>query len=228
MPLHRYESPNGQGLCTYTSAGKVCGEKATYVTHLKSGEKIVTHPFDGGDLALYCAYVYEGGATCNRSADWPVHQPKTGCGVEAKLNTLAATVPSYSEHKPDQVRAYLDEKASAAYETYYGTTFPVDDPPTTAQVVAMFHDRALRLAVAKNQAYADAWRRQGYIGNVARVLSKVERLRNLVWQDNTWLGTGGDESAQDEETLRDTLLDLANLAAFAAANLAAGNKWGKP
>lgn len=225
MPLHRYESPNGQGLCTYTSAGKVCGEKATYVTHLKSGEKIVTHPFNDKGLS-YCAYVYEGGAVCNRSADWPVHQPKTGCGVEGAL--AAGRQAMEAMKLPDPVRAYLDKNASAAYETYHGTVFPVDDPPTTAQVVAMFHDLGLRLAVAKNQAYADAWREQGYIGNIARVLSKASRLRAMAWGEQLAdEGTAGASEATGE-TLRDTLLDMANLCAFAAHNLDQGNRWGKP
>lgn len=114
-------------------------------------------------------------------------------------------------------------KADGSYETYHGAVFPVDNPPTTTQIVAMFHDTALRLVVAKNQAYGSAWKKQGYIGNVARVLSKVERLRNLVWCDDQ------DQILTDahEETLRDTLLDLANLCAFTAHNLAEGNRWGR-
>lgn len=83
-------------------------------------------------------------------------------------------------------------------------------------------DEALALVTEKDRAYAGAWRRQGYMGNVSRVLSKVERLRELVWGDDVMaLGdtVGG-------ETVEDTLLDLINLSAMTLHNFRAGDRWG--
>lgn len=204
IPLHTYQSPNGHGLCTYETDGMACGNAEAYVVHVR-----------------------------------------TGCGVEGKFKpvtdaTLTPLVPGQGMSAEQRIPAsdfgaaltpaeqYMEarEKADSAYRTYHGAGFPVDDPPTTAQVVAMFHDAALRLAVSKDQTYRKAWQRQGYMGNVGRILSKVERLRSMVWQDNVWITTGGEEAAEEEETLRDTLLDMANLCAFAAHNIAKGNRWG--
>lgn len=205
IPLHTYQSPNGHGLCTYEIDGMACGNAEAYVVHVR-----------------------------------------TGCGVEARFKpvtdaTLAPLVPGqgmpkdpdpelgqeYDRRPKDPVSAYLKERADMAHETYHGAVFPVDDPPTTAQVVALFHDAALRLAVAKDQTYRKAWVEQGYMGNVGRILSKMARLRNMVWCDEA-VSVGPDGAPLDEytETVRDTLLDLANLCAFAAHNMARGNRWG--
>ena len=188
IPLHTYQSPNGQGLCTYETDGMVCGNAEKYVVHVR-----------------------------------------TGCGVEAKFApvtdaTLAPLVPGQGMPK-DRVSAYLEEKANMAHETYHGAVFPVDSPPTTAQVVAQFHDAALRLAVSKDQAYRKAWVEQGYMGNVGRILSKASRLRALMWGDRH-VEEMTTEELMREDGIRDTLLDMANLCAFAAHNMAEGNRWG--
>lgn len=209
IPLHLYKSPNGNGLCSFEANGQVCGgQRIAFIHMLPPAEPttVTDHPF-----------LTELGIPADIGCRWATGQG-THCGASFDRHATA--------YAPDPVQKYLEEKGSAAYETYHGASFPVDDPPTTAQTVAMFHDQALRLAVIKNRAYGDAWRKQGYVGNLARVLSKAERLRSLLWQDKVWVGTGGDESQQDEETVRDTLLDLANLCAMMAANVAAGNRWG--
>lgn len=86
---------------------------------------------------------------------------------------------------------------------------------------------ALRLLEHKNEQYGDAWRKQGYMGNLARIQSKAERLKSLLWRD-----AGGNgyplpaNYSRDGETVVDTLLDLINLAAMAAINWTEENRWG--
>lgn len=88
---------------------------------------------------------------------------------------------------------------------------------TTALILGIF-ERCIVLQKRKAETYGEAYRSQGYMGNVARVLSKVSRLRNMVWRDV------GIESS--EESVEDTAFDLINLAAFFLINYMVKNKWG--
>ena len=88
------------------------------------------------------------------------------------------------------------------------------------------HSEAIReLIIKKSAAYGNAWERQGYMGNLARVLSKAARLENMVWQDYTPENEGQEEPGG--ESVLDTLQDLAALTAFFVANLDGGNRWGR-
>jgi hypothetical protein len=78
---------------------------------------------------------------------------------------------------------------------------------------------AIDLVTMKDAHYGGAWRTQGYMGNVARVLSKVSRLKTMMWCDE-------DPDEALEEPIMDTLVDLINLAAFTVVNLREGNRWG--
>lgn len=93
-------------------------------------------------------------------------------------------------------------------------------PGSAPAVVQRFASECEALAAEKDALYGGAWQRQGYMGNMARVLSKVERLRNMVWGDVTPEGT-------PEETVLDTLRDLANLCAFMSENVQNDNRWGE-
>lgn len=94
-------------------------------------------------------------------------------------------------------------------------------PGTTLAALQQVFEECLNLAHAKDTAYQGAWKAQGYMGQTARVLSKVARLRALLWHS--------DDGAppMPEETVADTLLDLVNIAAFTLTNLRDGNRWGK-
>jgi hypothetical protein len=95
--------------------------------------------------------------------------------------------------------------------------FSVAGDATTALMLEVF-GQCITLQRRKALTYGDAFRSQGYMGNVARVLSKVARLKNMVWRD--W-------SIEDtEETIEDTAFDLINLAAFFILNRRDRNKWG--
>jgi len=83
------------------------------------------------------------------------------------------------------------------------------------------------LIAKKSEGYGNAWQEQGYMGNLARILSKTARLRNMLWRENPWLGTGGDEASEEQESALDTLHDMAALCAFFVANLRMGQRWGR-
>lgn len=102
--------------------------------------------------------------------------------------------------------------------------------PGTAASVWQGHADAVQALLKRKKAYGDAWKAQGYMGNIGRVLSKCSRLRNLLWSDNV-PDLSVSEEAEDErgtevETVLDTLYDLSALCAFAIANIEEGNRWG--
>lgn len=79
-------------------------------------------------------------------------------------------------------------------------------------------ERCLEMQESKAKNYGQAWRDQGYVGNLARVLSKVSRLRYMMWREY--------EIENAEESRKDSFYDLINLAAFAILNLNDKNRWG--
>lgn len=87
-----------------------------------------------------------------------------------------------------------------------------------------YSEHVRKLIVRKSAGYGNAWERQGYMGNLSRVLSKSARLENMMWRDpgDEEFGTG---TALDESVL-DTLWDLGALCAFTVANIEEGNRWG--
>jgi hypothetical protein len=108
------------------------------------------------------------------------------------------------------------------YEDYHTAHVHLDMRTPPLADVQKVLDEALELARAKNEAYGDSWRKRGYMGNLARIFSKADRLENMVWQDDH----DTDHEGQSE-SVEDTLLDLVNLAAFALVNAREGNRWGK-
>lgn len=89
---------------------------------------------------------------------------------------------------------------------------------TLLTMVDVFEDM-LNLVARKSVGYGDAWQRQGWMGNLARIQSKSDRLKSLLWHDK--------ETVDPVEAVDDTLLDLANLAVFMRLNRVLGNKWGE-
>ena len=115
----------------------------------------------------------------------------------------------------EQVRETVSLMKDSAWNIGPGQVQLVEDPDVVEGVIA----EALSLYRQKNRDYSDAWRRQGWAGNVARVLSKAARLKNMLWRDQPQMGT--------EETVEDTLLDMINLCAFTIINIRENNRWGK-
>jgi hypothetical protein len=86
------------------------------------------------------------------------------------------------------------------------------------EMVVVF-ENALNLAMEKNQGYGDAWQQQGWMGNLARILSKTARLKNLAWRDLS--------VEYATEPHEETVVDLINLAVFFLFNRRDSNKWGR-
>lgn len=111
------------------------------------------------------------------------------------------------------------EKSAALHPVYSGVQ--VQEPAVTGAEAVSFFNECVDLMMKKDALYGGAWKAQGYMGNVARVLSKVERLKNLLWRDGI-----PDTDKETEETIEDTLQDLVNLAFFTRSNYQSGNRWG--
>lgn len=160
-----------------------------------------------------------------RGQSFPPHSWQPGTGPEASAcqyvwkGRPCTLEPDARLHTGD-VEALLVAAEAEAYRrlTLVGTE-------TTAILEKLFHE-AVELARRKDADYGQAWKRQGYMGNTSRVLSKVERLRELVWSDNT-ADAEDAEGGETVETVEDTLLDLMNLAAMALHNVRTGNRWGR-
>jgi hypothetical protein len=88
----------------------------------------------------------------------------------------------------------------------------------TIHAMVNIFERCLNIALVKNQQYRGAWKKQGWMGNLARIMSKMERLKALCWVDGLVPYTG--------ESVEDNLVDLINIAAFMEINFEDGNRWG--
>lgn len=89
----------------------------------------------------------------------------------------------------------------------------------TVQLACEQFAGALATMRAKDRQYGGAWREQGWMGNLARIMSKTARLRNMLWRDYAL--------SDAAEPVRDTLQDLMNLCVFMLLNLNGGNRWGR-
>jgi hypothetical protein len=68
------------------------------------------------------------------------------------------------------------------------------------------HNQALNLFIKKNQDYGDAFAKYGIIGVLIRIEDKIQRCISI---------TNKGIILVDDESLRDTLLDLHNYSAMA-------------
>lgn len=73
--------------------------------------------------------------------------------------------------------------------------------------------RAIETFDKKNADYGDAWKANGWRGNLSRVFEKNQRVRNLLWRSDPRTPAVGDEQAVD------TLRDMLNTIVFAIMNL---------
>lgn len=96
---------------------------------------------------------------------------------------------------------------------YEGTSVGI-----TLNAVATLMEKVLETIAEKDFAYGAAWKRQGWMGNLARVMSKTERLKAMLWKDL---------ALRDSEGPQDTALDLVAIASFFYLNYVNQNKWGE-
>lgn len=89
----------------------------------------------------------------------------------------------------------------------------------TIENMKRIYDEALNLAERKNADYGDAWRTNGWRGNLSRVFEKDHRLRTLLWN-------GENPGPAVNEGVRETAIDMLNTLTFFIMNLDAGVEWG--
>lgn len=87
-------------------------------------------------------------------------------------------------------------------------------------MVAMPLTACLGTMREKSQGYGSAWMEQGWMGNFARVQSKVARLRNMLWRDDPVT------EVADEDVI-ETIEDLINMLLFMEYNIETRNRWGR-
>lgn len=88
---------------------------------------------------------------------------------------------------------------------------------TLIELTSVF-EQAMHIAHRKGFTYGPAWRHQGWMGNIARMISKMGRLKNMCWRDQ------GIESS--EESVADNAFDMINITGFFIINRHDDNKWG--
>lgn len=178
-----------------------------------------------------CGWMFKPRWHCSRPEDDPLHTTVPEGSV--LTNNLEATVATpygsdadqfghISLPRPVRLREVTPEAHEGIKSILRGDPPP---PPSAPAVASDFFQGCVELARTKDKSYGGAWRRQGYMGNLSRILSKAARLENMAWSDNPDLGENG-ILAESEESLEDTLKDLANLASFMYANMREGNRWG--
>lgn len=161
-----------------------------------------------GDAGNECRYRPHATArVCRERKGHPIHDGVGGVSVTPVMAAAQIGEGIRRAFGMPEVHAHDTIPAVQAWDAY------------TAQV----RDTIIR----KSAGYGDAWQEQGYMGNLARVLSKSARLKNMCWKDGTWLDTGGEEAEVEQEQVQDTLVDLGALCAFLVANLEEGNRWGR-
>lgn len=90
----------------------------------------------------------------------------------------------------------------------------------TIEGMERIYNEALDLARRKNHDYGDAWRSNGWRGNLSRVFEKSHRLRTLLWNGNA------PEARVTDEDVRQTAIDMLNTLTFFIMNMEAGVEWG--
>jgi hypothetical protein len=100
------------------------------------------------------------------------------------------------------------------------------DPFELGQVVE-FYDHCLAKYLNKAPRYKQAWKKLGASGNLVRVLSKAERLKNMYWGRSRKELAIDDIGAEFLADLEDNLLDIPNLCAFMRINIFQDNSHGQ-
>jgi len=96
----------------------------------------------------------------------------------------------------------------------------MSDPSQSKYAMRQIFDEALSLFEQKNTDYGDAWREQGWRGNLSRILEKARRLKTVLWHG------GPIGFAVAEEGARQTALDMINTLAFFIINHDERREWG--
>lgn len=146
-----------------------------------------------------------------------------GAGIIAELRYDCTYQPcDFYTCVPEKMQAHKEAHAMFIKEAPE-SLFAIRAFDSEAAAALIAHSEAvLALVREKDKAYGGAWKTQGYMGNLARIMSKAARLENMLWND------AEDGQAEDHgESVMDTLHDLMALCAFMATNIEEGNRWGR-
>jgi hypothetical protein len=91
-----------------------------------------------------------------------------------------------------------------------------------ARQIDYFHEACFEVFQERNLAYGDAIRVGGFVGAIITLVGDASRLHNL----SITFAQPNDSPVDSTVQIRDTLIDVANYAAIAAAMLEDGNVWG--
>jgi hypothetical protein len=222
MPLHQYQgSPNGGTPCVYRVGSTECGTSKGSSVHgvVDTAVKdfVAAFPDDPPTAPQPKSQL---NYTAEEDMMVHVYQPSPELLVYVdKCTYLGVDGKRCYRSKGSTWHRTAQARQPEHYDTYAGR-ITLDSPPSTMQGLMVFFDGCVELAGRKDAAYGGAWRRQGYMGNLARLMSKSDRLRNMLW--NNRASYGEDQS----ETVQDTLQDMANIVGFMYRNYEEGNQWG--
>lgn len=120
---------------------------------------------------------------------------------------------------PDPIRIAFPLGPGASLELLVPENYAAEEGWHTLLTATEVLAGALATMKAKDRLYGGAWREQGWMGNLARVMSKAARLRKMLWRDCPL------EDAN--EPIQDTIQDMINLLVFLTLNRQGGNRWGR-
>jgi hypothetical protein len=206
MPLHKFTT-GPQGRCSYAVGNRMCGHLPEASVHLAGGvnmpPRMIGHAYRNVGPGTGCTFT----------------TTETECGEASGHSIHSGYRPFARGYDPQKVEEeFILADKFAERDARLQEIKDQLAPATTDEELAGFFELVRLKVQQKEQAYAGAWREQGWRGNVARVLSKAKRLKNMLWRTNTM-----DNS---EEPVNDTLIDLVALAAFTWINRQKNNEWG--
>lgn len=153
--------------------------------------------------------------------------------VAAQLCEAGEQAKVHMGYAPDYIPTLGDKLTSAGEEAIKAMIWPVAEAPPkeqfwpgSAEAVWQEYNRQVAELLTMKRAYGNAWQKQGYMGNLARIMSKTARLENLLWRDHSEPGNSTAASDAEDEMVLDTLRDLGALCAFMVSNIEMKNRWG--
>ena len=204
LPLHRF-SPTSHlsDDCDYVVGKTQCHEpEASSVHAVARVSKMSGHAWRNLNPPGYapgaCTFT-EGDEVCGRRKESKIHA-------------------GYAPQLTDEEAEREDEEEPTAHpDVLVHEFFKVG---TSEAVVDEFLRRVLLKVREKDAMYGEAWRRRGWNGNLTRILTKADRLEHMLMRYDPM-------TADDtEETVLDTVEDMAALCAFFAVNFNDKNRFG--
>jgi hypothetical protein len=203
VPLHRYKADDDKAGCAYRVGQGFCGQGESSSLHavvrLSEPVNMSGHAWRNLNPPGYApdqCTFSEGDEVCGRIKSSKIH-----AGYAPQLTDDDEPDDEELTHPDVAVGEFLRAGSSEA-------------------IVDEFMRRVLVKVRAKDAYYGEAWRRRGWNGNLTRILTKADRLEHMLMNDHPMTTDNIDESVLD------TVEDLAALCAFFAVNFSDRNRFG--